>query len=250
MKTMKAFVGRGALAGLVSGVFGAVFLWLVTEKQIRAALVVEAAGSSAAGGHDEMFSRTTQVLGGMLATVLYGLFIGVIFGIVCAIIWARLPVLSTFTRSMRLAALGFAGWVLIPALKYPANPPSVGDPATVGQRTSSFLALLAASVFLLFAAWSLWRKLTERGVDGARRFSIVVGGYSFVIGLFYAVLPGSGDNSSAIPADLLWHFRLDSIGGQLLVWITMGTAFGWLATRAEGADRSLGAATTVPSRVR
>lgn len=248
MKTMKAFVGRGALAGLIGGVFGAIFLWLVTEKQIRAALVIEAAGSTA-GGHNEMFSRTTQVLGGMLATVLYGLFIGVIFGVVCAMLWARLPVLSTFTRSIRLAALGFVGWVLIPALKYPANPPSVGDSATVGQRTSSFLALLATSLFLMFAVWSLCRWLTERGMEGARRFGIVVGVYSFIIGLLYALLPGSGDDSSAIPADLLWHFRLDSIGGQLLLWTTMGTAFGWLATRAESADRPLATAATVPSRV-
>jgi hypothetical protein len=245
---MKAFVGRGALAGLISGVFGAMFLWLVTEKQIRAALVIEAAGS-AAGGHDEMFSRNTQVLGGMAATVPYGLFIGVVFGVICAILWARLPLLSTFARSMRLAALGFVGWVLVPALKYPANPPSVGDPATVGERTSQFLALLAASVFLLCAAWSTWRRLTERGMDGARRFSLVVGGYAFVIGLLYALLPGSGDDSSAIPADLLWRFRLDSIGGQLLVWITMGTAFGWMAHRAETTDQPVGFATTVPSQV-
>ncbi len=227
---MKAFVGRGALAGLVGGALGALFLWLVTEKQIRAAIALEPAVT----GHDEMFSRSTQVVGGMFATVLYGLFIGVIFGVVCALLWSKLPGGNGFSRAIRLAAVGFVGWVLVPALKYPANPPSVGDPNTVNDRTVAFVVLLAVSLILLAVGWKAWALLTEHGIRGASRFAAVVGGYGLIVGAMLALLPNSPDPVKA-PATLVWLFRIESLGGQLLLWIAMGTAFGWLAERAEAA---------------
>lgn len=233
MKSMKAFVGRGALAGLVGGALGAVFLWLVTEKQIRAAIALE----PVTAGHDEMFSRSTQVVGGMFATVLYGLFIGVIFGVVCALLWSKLPGGNGFSRAIRLACLGFVGWVLVPALKYPANPPAVGDPNTVNDRTVAFIVLLAVSLILMVIAWKAWTVLTERGVHGAARFAAVVGGYGVVVGAILALLPASPDSVTA-PATLVWLFRIESLGGQLLLWIAVGTAFGWLAERAEAAERT------------
>src|SRR5580658_3615771 len=36
--------------------------------------------------------------------------------------------------------------VLAPSLKYPANPPSVGDPETIGVRTGAYFLLIAISV--------------------------------------------------------------------------------------------------------
>ena len=229
MHDIKAFIGRGALAGLTGGVFGAVFQWIFTEDQIRAALAIEAANSTGHG--DEMFSRGTQVFGGMAAFGLYGLFIGVVFGIACAALWATLPGSSVFARSIRLATAGFVAWVLVPALKYPANPPAVGDPDTVGQRTSAFLLLMALSLALAYGAWELWRQLSARGWHGAERFAVVVGGYVFAIGIIYVGFPSNPDTIE-VPAKLIWQFRLDSLAGNALLWIVMGVAFGYLGDRA------------------
>ena len=85
MNNMKAFLGRGALAGLAGGAVAAVFQWTVTEHQIRKALELEAA--HATGAHEEMFSRSTQVIGGALGNVLFGLFVGLIFGFASALLW-------------------------------------------------------------------------------------------------------------------------------------------------------------------
>ena len=234
MNTMKAFLGRGALAGAAGGIAAALFQWIVTEDQIRVALEIEAANSTDQA--EEMFTRTTQVIGGMLAAGLYGLFLGVIFGFACAVLWRALPGGTAFARSIRLATVAFVAWALVPQLKYPANPPAVGDPDTVGQRTASYLGLMAASLILAYMAWSAWKMLSERGYDGAKRFSIVAGGYLAGITLFYVIFPANPDPVD-VPANLIWHFRIDSLAGNALLWIVMGTVFGFLADYVGREDR-------------
>ena len=233
MNNIKAFLGRGALAGIAGGIAAALFQWMVTETQIRKALVLEAARES--GVHEEMFSRGTQVIGGMLGACLYGLFLGLIFGFVCALLWRGLPGHDVFTRSIRLATMIFVAWTLIPALKYPANPPGVGDPDTIGQRTAAYLALVVVSLIVLVLAWELWRTLTARGVQGAPRFAAVAAAYLVAITLAFLVLPANPDPIDA-PANLVWHFRLDSLAGNALLWLVIGTTFGWLGDRAIQRD--------------
>ena len=233
MNNIKAFLGRGALAGIAGGIAAALFQWLVTETQIRKALVLEAAHES--GVHEEMFSRGTQVIGGMLGACLYGLFLGLIFGFVCALLWRGLPGHDVFTRSIRLATMIFVAWTLIPALKYPANPPGVGDPDTIGQRTAAYLALVVVSLIVLVLAWELWRTLTARGVQGAPRFAAVAAACLVAITLAFLVLPANPDPIDA-PANLVWHFRLDSLAGNALLWLVIGTTFGWLGDRAIQRD--------------
>ncbi len=229
MHNIKAFLGRGALAGIAGGVVAALFQWSVTERQIRQALAIEAAREF--GAHEEMFSRGTQVIGGMLGACLYGVFLGLIFGFVCALLWSALSGRDAFTRSIRLAAVIFVAWTLVPALKYPANPPGVGNPDTVGQRTVSYLSLVLVSVLLAVLARELWKHLTARGIEGAPRFASVAGSYLLAITLAYLVLPANPDPIDA-PANLIWHFRLGSLAGNALLWLVIGTMFGWLGDRA------------------
>lgn len=229
MRNIKAFLGRGALAGIAGGIAAALFHLLVTERQIRQALAIEAARES--GAHEEMFSRGTQVIGGMLGAGLYGVFLGLVFGFVCALLWSALSGRDVFTRSIRLAIVIFVAWTLVPALKYPANPPGVGDPDTIAQRTAWYLALALVSVLLLFLAWELWKQLTARGIEGAPRFASVTGAYLMAITVAYLALPANPDPIDA-PANLIWHFRLDSLGGNALMWLVIGITFGWLGDRA------------------
>jgi hypothetical protein len=246
MNDIKAFIWRGALAGVLGGIAAALFQWAVTEDQIRVALEIEAANSSGRG--DEMFSRGEQVFGGMLAAGLYGLCIGVVFGIACAALWHTLPGRSVFGRASRLAAVAFVAWVLVPALKYPANPPAVGDPDTVGERTVSYLGLMGVSILLAYLAWELWQRLGARGLEGAERFAAVAGAYLVAVTVAYLVFPANPDANGA-PANLIWHFRLDSIGGNALLWLVLGTSFGWLGDRSGRGRAGEGASPDAIDRV-
>ena len=228
MNNIKAYLGRGALAGIAGGIAAALFQWLVTESQIRKALAIEAARQ--VGVHKEMFSRTTQVIWGMLAACLYGTFLGLIFAVLCAVIWRYLPARTMFTRAIQTGIVVFVTWSLIPALKYPANPPAVGNPDTIGVRTTAYLLLIAVSVALSLLCWALWRELTTRGFDGAKRFACVATLYVAAIVAIYLIFPPSPDTVDA-PATLIWHFRLDSLAGNALLWLVLAMTFGWLSDR-------------------
>ena len=208
----------------------AAFLLAVGEPAIRDALAIEAARETGEPSV-EMFARSTQLLGGATAAVLYGLLAGVVFGVVFAGVRHRSRLGDDFTRALGLGAVAFGTLVLVPALKYPANPPAVGDPSTVGQRTVAFLTLLGDSVILSLAAWKAARWLRARGLEDHVRLPLVGFGYAGLVALAYVAWPANPDPVD-VPATLIWRFRLASLGGSALLWAVLSVVFGWASVRA------------------
>ena len=203
---IKGFILRGLAAGAAGGAAAALFIRFVTETQIDAALSFEdATGIGLPPGAPAEFSRGTQHWGGMAAAVIYGLTLGIVFGIALAVLHHRIRGRHEFDRAWKLAAASFVALVLIPALKYPPNPPTVGNPDTISQRTTDYLLLLAASVIVVFLAYFLWSWLTDRGWDGARRFLLGGGAFVVMVTALMVLWPASPDaieppDSDAAPA--------------------------------------------------
>jgi hypothetical protein len=193
-KRIKWFILRGLAAGAAGGLAAALFLRFVTETQIGYALRFEdATGIGLPPGAPAEFSRGTQHWGGMAAAVIYGTLLGVVLSIVVASLHHRIPARNEFERAWKVSAAAFVALVLIPGMKYPPNPPTVGDPDTIAKRSTEFMLLMLTSVLVVMAAWWLWNRLTEQGWDGAARF--ILGGGAFalmVVGLFVA-WPASPD---------------------------------------------------------
>jgi hypothetical protein len=225
-----AYLRRGALAGLAGGAAMAAFLLAVGERSIRQALAIEAARSQGEGV--EEFSRGTQLAGGVAAALLYGLFIGAVFAVVFAAVRHRSRLSDDFARSLGLAAIGFGTLVLVPALKYPANPPAVGDPDTVGQRTVAYLTLVGLSVVASLAAWRLSGYLRARGLADHERLPLVGLGYAAVVGVAFLAWPANPD-AVTVPAQLIWRFRLAALGGAATLWAVMGVVFGWASIHSS-----------------
>jgi hypothetical protein len=204
--SIKGFVLRGLAAGAAGGAATALFLRFVTETQIDFALRFEDATSIGAGpGEAAEFSRGTQHWGGMAAAVLYGAVLGVVLGVTVAALHHRIAARNEFGRAIKVAGGAFVAIVLIPSLKYPPSPPTVGDPDTVSQRTTDYLLLMAASVVVVFAAFFLWQALTERGLDGAPRFALGGGALVLMVTALMVLWPASPDpinppDSDAKPA--------------------------------------------------
>jgi putative cobalt transporter subunit CbtA len=230
-----AYLRRGALAGLAGGAAMAVFLLAVGERSIRQALAIEAARSQGEPGLEE-FSRGTQLAGGVAAALLYGLFIGAVFAVVFAAVRHRSRLGDDFARSLGLAAIGFATLVLVPALKYPANPPAVGDPDTVNQRTVAYLTLVGLSVVASLAAWRLSRYLRAQGLADHQRLPLVGLGYVALVGIAFLAWPANPD-AITVPAQLIWRFRLAALGGAATLWAVMAVVFGWASLRSAASDR-------------
>ncbi len=234
------YLRRGMAAGLLAGLLAGLFAFVTGEPLLDQAIGLEQhtyqeGQDSAAHAHEdegEGFSRSTQKVGLFFATGLSGVFVGGLFGLVFAYFRGRLDSESDWTRSLSLAATIFAGAVLLPFLKYPANPPTVGDPDTIGDRTAAYFAMVGLSLLAILAAWYVSTLLRERGVSApVRQGAVGLGLVTVVIGLLVG-LPATTDPGE-FPAGLLWSFRLSSLGTQLVLWTGLGVLFGLLCERAN-----------------
>jgi len=206
----------------------------VGERSIGQAIELE--NQAAAQRHElhhDLFSRGVQQFGGALGALLYGLFLGVVFAVVFAAVRHRLAGPDDARRSARLAAAGFVALFLVPFCKYPANPPAVGDPATITRRTVLYLVVLAWSVVALWGAWRLARWLAAASSSAAEpaRAGAALAAYCALVAVAYVGLPGPPDPVTA-PATLVWRFRLATVGGAALLWAVLGLTFGALALRS------------------
>jgi predicted cobalt transporter CbtA len=164
----------------------------------------------------------------LTGVVVYSTAFGGLFALVFAVADRRVVSLRPRAVSALLAASGFIAVYVVPNLKYPANPPSVGQPDTIGQRTALYFIMLALSVAAMVAAALLRKRLADR-LGGWNAALIAVGGYFVAVIVVAAILPGVNEVPDAFPAVLLWQFRVASFGMQLLMWATIGLVFGALA---------------------
>lgn len=239
--TYRAVVSRALAAGAIAGVLFAGYLYVVVEPSIDEAIALEEqlaaephdheSGAADPHGEEAMFSRSEQVGGGMAAGVIYAVVLAAVFGTVFAAIRHRLPGGSDLARSVWLATVSFGAVALVPALKYPPNPPAVGDPDTVGERTVQYLALLATGIFLVWLLTRLSGVLRARLDDPTRIVAVAVATVA-AFGLALVAFPADPDAiDSAVPAGLVWDFRIRSIGGLAVLWASVGLNFGWLLER-------------------
>ena len=52
--------------------------------------------------------------------------------------------------------------ILVPQIQYPANPPSIGNPETIGSRTALYFTMITLSVIAVVTAASTGRQLARR----------------------------------------------------------------------------------------
>lgn len=242
MPSFSTVLRSGLLAGLAAGASASLVAILLVGPPIRAALAIESARpAGTAEHHEELFSGSTQVLGGVVAALLVGLAIGAVFAVVFARARHRLPARSDFGRAVQLAAAGFLVVSLLPGLKYPANPPGVGDPETVVARTLAYVSLVAAGIIILLAVARLDRSLLGRGWTAHSRGSTAAAAITIALGAVMLVWPANPDAIPVdIPAGLVWQFRLASLAELATLWIVLGHVFGLLVERS--ASRQLTAA--------
>ena len=226
-----AYLRRGLAAGLLAGLLAGLFAFLVGEPLLDRAIAIEEA-SAGAHHEEEVFSRPTQKAGLFFAIGLFGATVGGVFGLAFAFFRGRLAADSDFKRSVYLTAALFAGAFLIPFLKYPANPPAVGDPETIGARSAAYFTLVALSLLVVLAAWLAARALRKRGVEAPRRRVVVGAGMALAVAALFFALPAA-PSAGDFPKGLLWGFRLSSFGTQLVFWAGLGVVFGLLCERAN-----------------
>src|SRR3954452_227103 len=121
---------RGMLAGVVAGLLASGFATLFREPQQELLLLQQPA-------EPVLVSRAVQPSIGLLtAGVAGGAALGGIVALAFAFTFQRIGRIRPRALAMLLSGGGCIAVVLVPQLKYPANPPSIGLAETIGQRTA------------------------------------------------------------------------------------------------------------------
>jgi hypothetical protein len=225
----------GLIAGAIAAMLATGFASVAGEPAIDGAIAFEDTTAAAANEPPaaEVVSRTVQKTVGLFtAAAAYCIALGGIFALVFALVYGRVGSAPPERTARWLAAAAFVVVFLVPFIKYPATPPAVGDPETIGRRTELFLVMVAVSLLSALAAVQIRAWLLTRP---ALRAHATLGGlatYGVVVTVAALALPGIHELPPNFPADTLWRFREASVGLQLVLWTTIGVSFGALAQRA------------------
>jgi Probable cobalt transporter subunit (CbtA) len=234
----------GLLAGLCGGLLATGFARVAGETQINQAIAFEDAEYKAQGLPPEkpIVSRNVQSsLGLLTAAVVYGLALGGLFALAFAAAYGRIGRASPARTSIWMAAGAFVVIYLVPFIKYPANPPSVGDADTIGKRTALYLIMILISLLAAIAAVRLRKVLSEHW-SGSTATLVAGLGYLLVVVVAGALLPSINEVPKTFPAVTLFRFREASVGMQAVVWATIGLVF------AATAERVMSGRTILPRR--
>jgi hypothetical protein len=229
-------IGLTIFAGFVAGLLVACFHLFATEPVLQQAINLETAHKTALGQLElEVFTRPEQQAGLFLGYIMYGIGWGSLFGIICWFTFgqARLSEAGKVSWKWFFVLLFICYWTLclFPQLKYPANPPGVGDGMTIDIRQRLYLQGIFLSILGTVLALLLYHslaRLEEQGnISRHIRLLIVLLVYGLYAGIFWFLLP-SYPITIPISMDLVMTFRWLSGIGVALFWYLLGTIFSLL----------------------
>ncbi|TLX79673.1 MAG: CbtA family protein [Thaumarchaeota archaeon] len=213
MKTF-LFLGIVLISGFSAGIIHGLVNLAVVEPYLDTAIGIENRNMFASGeAHDtpqfwqefnnyRMWQKDSSLLaGGML-----GLATGALFGLIFAYSRNALPSQNHIKKALVLAGIMWATLFFIPFLKYPSNPPTIGDPSTIVLRTSLYIAFLALSGLGALGFSRLYKKMHNK------RFLIFL---------------GYPDKITA-PIDLVNGFRIVSAATMSMYWLVNAIILGFL----------------------
>jgi len=213
----------GALAGTMHGIANLILV----EPYLDTAIGIENQHLFASGEEKDTPEfraefdsyRYWQKGGQVLAGAILGTSIGALFGIVYAYSRSSLPGRTDLKKTFTLAAIMWFTIYFIPFLKYPANPPTVGDPETVILRSILYLSFITISGFGVVGFYQLYKKLQSK------KKIVAFVGYAIFISMVFVVMPSNPDEISA-PMELVNEFRTMSVIAVSVFWVSVAIILG------------------------
>jgi predicted cobalt transporter CbtA len=245
--TARNFLIRGLIAGFVAGIVAFLVALSVGEPSVDRAIAIEEAhaahdastdgspnsSTDADHAHEhavEPVSRSTQKTWGLATgTIAVGTALGGIIALVSAGLIGRFGRFTPGQTTAFAALVGFVAVTLVPFLKYPANPPAVGNPDTIGSRTGLFFGFMLISVIAAVVSLVLAHRVHARSGS----YQAVVAGaaaYLLIVVVAALVLPAV-DEAGDFPAGTLWSFRIGSLLTLASLWATLGVVLTGLVGR-------------------
>ncbi len=226
MKTA-IFITIVLLAGCFAGTLQGLANLAIVEPYLDEAIGIENQNLFASGEEEDtpQFQaeyesyRIWQKSGQVLAGAILGTSMGALFGIVFALSKKILPGEHHIKKALVLSGIMWLTIYLIPFLKYPANPPTVGDADTVVLRAILYLSFIAISGFGAVGFYQLFKRLQK-----GKRIIAIIGYAAFISSVFF-LMPENPDKVTA-PMELVNGFRIMSIVAVSIFWIAVAVILG------------------------
>ena len=154
----------------------------------------------------------------MLAGAILGTSIAALVGIVFLFTRKVLPQGNNVKKTLVLSGLMWFTIFVIPFLKYPANPPTVGETETVVLRSILFLSFIAISGLGAVGFYQVYKRLQNKKI-------IAFAGYAVFITTVFFLMPENPDEITA-PMELVDGFRGASFVAVTVYWLTLGLILG------------------------
>ena len=218
----------GALAGTIHGIANLA----IVEPYLDEAIGMENQNLFVSGEEEDTSEfwveydayRIWQKGGQVLAGAILGTSIGALFGIVYALSRRALPQGNDMKKTFALAAVMWFSIYIIPFLKYPANPPTVGDGETVVLRAILYLSFITISGLGVVGFYQLYKRMEKI------KKLVAVAGYAAFIAIVFVLMPPNPDEITA-PMDLVNGFRAMSVVAVSVFWVSLAFILGSLWTK-------------------
>jgi hypothetical protein len=233
----RTFLVHGLLAGLLAGLAAFFVAHQIGEPSVNAAIAVEEAHAAAESHahHDEdgtVVSRENQSTWGLATgTIAIGTALGGLAALAAAGAVGRIGRLRPSQSTALVALVSFVAVALVPFLKYPASPPAVGNPDTIGHRTALYFTFLAISLLAAVAVTVLATRVLPR-LGSYRTVLVCVATYLLVMVVAAELMP-TVDELGTFPADTLWSFRRASLTTLASMWAVIGVTLTGLVGRSH-----------------
>ena len=240
---MKAltFVGITLASGVIAGIILAFLNLGIVEPTIDKAIALEVQKQVSSGENVNMSElidyRYWQKGGAIAGGAIYGASLAALFGVIFVFARNKLPGKNNKQKAIFLAGIMWFVLFLMVALKYPANPPAVGDPETIYYRESLYVGYILTSGFAALGMGVIWimTRLNSKKI-------IVPLMYSAIMVMAYVIMPSNPDKIE-ISLELIQTFRILTAITIGLFWGILGIIFGSLW------DKFLSREQTVPARL-
>ena len=221
------FIAIVLLSGLCAGLLHGGVNLAVVEPYLDIAIGIENQNLFESGEVEdnevfwnEYYSyRMWQKGGQVFAGALLGVAMGALFGIVFALSRNVLPGVHNIKKAVILAGIMWLTVYFIPFLKYPANPPTVGDPDTIMLRTIFYVSFIALSGLGVIGFYQLAKRIKKH------QKIVGLGGYAVFMIAMFVLMPANPDKITA-PDDLVDGFRTVSVLGVSTFWISVALILG------------------------
>src|SRR5918999_3432244 len=224
---MKAitFIAITLLAGAIAGTILGAINQVAVEPYIEHAIELEMRNTAQSGQVIDPAEfaayRFWQKGGEIIAGTILGLSIGSLYRIVFAYTRGSISgINNNKKKALIVASIMWFVLFFMPALKYPPNPPAVGNPETIYYRQSLYVVFLAISGFSALGLAFLYRKIASSNT----KKTIIPSAYAAIMAGAYLAMPANPDPINA-PIDLVIGFRITSGITISMFWALLGVIF-------------------------